>query len=370
MLLQSFLRQNGIEAITLPPYNVKIKRHGIFNNLVLFKYDQIESPMGDPMVQTCRGIILDEANDWAVVCRPYDKFFNAGEGHAAQINWSYAKCFEKLDGSLMNIYYYHGEWHVSSSGMPDAAGPVNLGTTTFRELFWNLWKQLGYRMPINTDLTYCFELMTPQNRVIVPIEKSRIVLHGIRCKHTGMEFDIDPTADHFGWEKAKCFPLNSITAIVEAANALNPMESEGYVVVDNLFRRIKVKSPQYVALAHIKDSMSERRMVEIVRSNEFSEFLVYFKEYKPLYDAIKNNYDKLVNDLESAWEQNQNIPVQKDFAMAIKDRDFSSVLFGMRNNKFNSVKDGLVNTNIKYLTEYLTDGLDIGSLFNSELINA
>ena len=42
--------------------------------------------MDNPIVQQARGIILDEAKDWKVVARPYDKFFNLGEGNAAPID--------------------------------------------------------------------------------------------------------------------------------------------------------------------------------------------------------------------------------------------------------------------------------------------
>ena len=31
---------------------------------------------------------------------------------------------EKLDGSLCVAYYYQGDWHVATTGTPDAGGPV------------------------------------------------------------------------------------------------------------------------------------------------------------------------------------------------------------------------------------------------------
>lgn len=357
--LIQYLKQNGIQSL-IDEFKVNAKRHGTYNNLVLLKYDQIETPRNE-VTNQCRGCVINETT-MEYVARPYDRFFNYGEGHAANINWARAKCYNKLDGSLTNVYNYNGEWHVSTSGMPDANGPVNLGSITFRELFWNLWNQLGYRLPNNTDLTYCFELMTPQNRVIVPVNQSRIVLHGVRCKQTGMEFDPESIANDMGWEVVESFPLYTIDDIVAAAANINPMEQEGYVVVDNEFRRIKVKSPQYVALAHIKDSMSERRMVEIIRTNEASEFLAFFKEYQALYDALKKPYDALVMKLEASWNQNCDTEGQKEFALKVKDQPFSSILFGLRNKKIQSVREGLKETNIRYLTEHLMQGIDINEV--------
>ncbi len=40
------------------------------------------------------------------------------------------------------------------------------------------------------------------------------------------------------------------------------MESEGYIVCDRDFNRVKVKSPQYVAIAHLRESFSARRLLK------------------------------------------------------------------------------------------------------------
>lgn len=55
------------------------------------------------MQRECRGLVLDEAKDWAVVAMPYTRFFNYGERWASCIDWATAKVFEKMDGSLMTM---------------------------------------------------------------------------------------------------------------------------------------------------------------------------------------------------------------------------------------------------------------------------
>ena len=50
------------------------------------------------------------------VCRPFDKFFNVGEVNAADIDWSTAQVREKVDGSLMKIWFDNGDWHLSTNG--------------------------------------------------------------------------------------------------------------------------------------------------------------------------------------------------------------------------------------------------------------
>lgn len=116
-------------------YRLLCKFHQKHPNLCLLKYDQSRSafqvcfqiPFFDisqhRVVQECRGIILDSSQNWEVISWPYLKFFNYGEKYCHTIDWPSARVFEKLDGSLATLYWYKSEWHVSSSGVPDASKP-------------------------------------------------------------------------------------------------------------------------------------------------------------------------------------------------------------------------------------------------------
>jgi tRNA splicing ligase len=94
-LVVDFLRSGGTLADLAARYFIKATRHRQKPHLVLLKYDQINSPFAEPIVRECRGIILDEASNWRVVSRSFDKFFNHGEGHAATIDWSTARVYRR-----------------------------------------------------------------------------------------------------------------------------------------------------------------------------------------------------------------------------------------------------------------------------------
>src|SRR5271154_4502894 len=98
--VQKFLRDGGTLDVLVEKFVLDIRRHPEYPNLVLLKYSQIDSPFSEEIVRECRGIILDQKNNWNVVCFSMLKFFNHGEGHAAPIDWSTAKVREKIDGSL------------------------------------------------------------------------------------------------------------------------------------------------------------------------------------------------------------------------------------------------------------------------------
>lgn len=121
--IQQKLFTKEISLEELPEaYGIDVRRHSQFSNLVMLKYNQINADMTSAIVRECRGLILDEANDWKVVSFPFAKFFNAEEPNAAKIDWKSAVVQEKLDGSIMSMYWYNGQWRVASNGSPDAGG--------------------------------------------------------------------------------------------------------------------------------------------------------------------------------------------------------------------------------------------------------
>lgn len=67
------------------------------DDYVLLKYNQIQSDFNLPIVRECRGVILYKRT-LEVVCRPFDKFGNYGEGYCPEIDWSTARVQEKIDG--------------------------------------------------------------------------------------------------------------------------------------------------------------------------------------------------------------------------------------------------------------------------------
>jgi len=350
--LIAFIKEHGLEYLS-NKYFINVKRHKDYPNLVLLKYNQLESPLGVKIVQQCRGIILDSDDNWKVISYPYDKFFNYGEGHAAEIDWENARVYEKLDGSLMTVYHYDLGWHVATSGTPDASGEVMNTEMTFEKLFWKVWDELGYVLPTDENVCYMFEMMTPYNRIVVRHQENRIVLHGARRLSDFRELNPVVEGHNHQWETVKTFPLTSWDEIIEASKSLDPMESEGYVVADTNYNRVKVKSPQYVALAHIKDTFSTRRILEIVRTNENEEFLSYYPEYAGIYWEIRCKYERLLGQIEGAYDAIKGIDDRKSFALLAKDFKFSGALFGMKFGNLKSFKDYLADMQIKYLEDWL-----------------
>jgi hypothetical protein len=357
--LQSYLRNSPHHPdVTLKlltdELGIKVKRHPSCVNLVLFKYDQIESPMGNPIVQECRGIILDQDRDWEVVSFPFVKFFNSSEHLAAEIDWSTASVLEKIDGSLMSLYCYKGIWRVASSGTPDAGGDVQGLQITFGELFWDIYHATNMKtFDMNPTKTYMFEMTSPYNRIVVPHKESKLTLIGIRDNVTLQEESVSTGPEE--WPKVKSFSLTSAAEVDASFESFQGINQEGYVVVDGNFNRVKCKHPQYVALHHMRGngSFTMKRALALILGGEVEEVLGYFPEWKPSVDSIQTKLESLIGELEVAYERIKDLPLQKDFAAVATQARCPSVLFLVRAKKADSIKEGVSSMRIESLMEVL-----------------
>lgn len=368
--LQKFLRSNPISLLE-EKYAIKATRHSQYPNLVLFKYNQIESPFGERIVRECRGIILDELNDWAIVARPFDKFFNYGEGHAAQIDWSTSVVQEKVDGSLCTLYPYKDGWHIATSGTPDAGGEVNGFNFSFADLFWKTLNEYDVVLPEKEiGVCFMFELTSQYNKVVVRHSKPGLTLLGARDLKTQQEmnpaealkllhsWDVERRSDSRRTfdklEAVKEFSLNSFEEILATFPSIDPLSQEGYVVVDANFNRVKVKSPAYVALHHMKDGLSSMRaLVQVALNGEIDEVGVAFPEYLEELINIKSKLFDLVVELETAYDKIKHIPVQKDFALQAVTTRCSSALFAVRSGKSPSIRAHLQQMNVDSVVSLL-----------------
>ena len=126
-----YLKMHSLEKLK-NEFGIIVKE---YPDLYVLNYDQIESPKTHPIVQECRGLILDK--NYNIVSRSFDRFFNYGENNTGEnCNFSKCKIFEKLDGSLINVYYYNENWNVSTRGTAYAESYVGGYGITFKKLVY------------------------------------------------------------------------------------------------------------------------------------------------------------------------------------------------------------------------------------------
>ena len=330
--IQTLLRTQTDALAQLKTLGVEPKAHPQWPNLLQFTYDQIAASehKSHPVVVESRGLILDQDQNWRVVAQPFTRFFNQGETGAADIDWSTARVQEKLDGSLMIVYWYAGAWQVATKGSPDAGGNVGEHSFTFAELFWRTWQdQYSDVNALIPGWTYCFELTSQYNRIVTQQSDNtgNLTLIGVRDQD-GAEHPVALWAHC--WDVVREFALTSVADVLAAADALDPAYQEGYVVVDQHWRRIKIKSPRYVLIHHLKDSLHTRGLVELVQRGEDSEVFAYFPDLRVRYDQILAQMHSLGQEIDQWFIQVAvSNTSRKNFALAAQAQVPTPVLGAM-----------------------------------------
>jgi hypothetical protein len=329
---------NWREILSKPPYSLCISDDGDFIMLI---YSQYDSDFANELVRECRGLILDR--NYRAVCVPFFKFANYGESYADEVDWRTALVEEKIDGSLIKVWNYNGKWIISTNGTIFAEKALigsqydtesNARFDNYGELFKKAAEIAGLDITsLNPQYTYMFELCSPYSRIVVPHEAIKIYHIGTRDNVTYKELEID-----IGIAKPKKYICNNLTDLIEMASKLRYCE-EGYVVKDRNYCRIKVKSPSYVAVHHLVSDMSDKRLLELIRRNETSEFLVYFPEYKHYIDNLSNKIYDLCSCIDHFLEEkvlNSHFETRRDFANVVTRTKFPAFFFSYYDKKVNS----------------------------------
>ena len=297
---------NWMDIIQEEPYFIKIKRDGDY---ILLEYNQLASDFNEPLVRECRGSIFrQEGAEWVCVCYPFSKFGNVGEAYVPKINWETAIVTEKIDGSLMKMWYDRDKWHLSTNGTIDAfKAPLGDFGMSFGDYFCEILatnfsgccmtdidaeRAFGFLcQSLDKRLCYMFEMVGPKNRVVIEYEEPCIYLLGARDMTTFEEVDINFYFRHACLRVPEQYHLRTLEDCIAAAEKMSKDE-EGFVVCDGFFNRVKIKSPEYLIAAQLRNNgvITRRRLLQIIWDGKLDDFVSYCPTYKAEAEAMLDKY--------------------------------------------------------------------------------
>ena len=351
-------------------------------------YDQLESKEDQLLSQQCRGCILtcDDGRsllpeaDLAltgrsqfdhicpgktnIICCGMFRFFNYGQGAAANINFNDPNIaiMEKMDGTLCLTYYDNvvNEWYIATRSCPEADIEIDSGFYTFRTLFEKaLFETIGatfdgFTSKLNKNITYCFELTSPFNTIVVKYSNARITFLAARDLLTMQELS---PADVYvcGIPVVRAYTFTCVSDIVEWVSSRNPLEHEGVVVKDSNYNRVKIKNASYVAFSRARDVLgsSERNCLELILQGKEDDVIPALpQEIVDRILNIKNNLIKMINKYDEAYIELKNKAElmnpgdRKTFALLVKERAdlWSAPFFMIYSNKADDIKDFMMRT--------------------------
>ena len=297
----------------------------------------------------CRSLILDR-HTLGVVARGFDRFFNQGEcpEFYSDFDITRSEVFEKEDGSLIPVWFnaYDNRWEIATRSMIFAEGEHVMGGTFRYKVIaaFGCASEEDFQKKAASNflksVTYIFEYVSPENRIVRRYEKAEMVLLAIRCLADGSYFqryNLEREADMMkvnglNVRAVKQFNLGSFDEILAAIKELPALE-EGYVCFDPVSgKRVKIKNPSYVAIHQIRGEgqLSMKRVYALVLENDHEEYLTYYPEdraaFQPAIDAVK----RMEYNIAATWNTVKDVEDQKGFALRVKNFSFSGVMFEAR----------------------------------------
>ena len=354
MDLLEFIQENQNWEELLEEKHIKIRHEG---DLALFKYGT-KADFSDEIVRNCRGHIIDLVN-MKYVCRPFLKFGNYYESYIPEIDWKTAQIQEKIDGSIVKLWFYDGAWRWSSNSVIYAQD-CYLHHGEF-SMSWLIRDAENYKdIPfdkLNKEYTYIFELVSPYNRIVINYPRTYLYHTGTINNSTGQEYIVD-----IGIEHPKTYKIanRSLESVLQKAKEFDTLH-EGFIVCDGSFNRVKVKTEEYLRLHYsMTNKLSEKQALETLQANdeealyaiksniELAPDMLYY-EYK--YAVLKKEITHYISYAMALYQQLKCD--RKAFALSLEDSPYKIFAFKAIDNPAIGVSERLRDITIPLLKKLI-----------------
>ncbi len=277
----------------------------------------------DAVTSMCRGLVVDD--DENIRARSFNKFHNVEEQrHAATDKY---EVFEKLDGSLILLFYYDGDWQVASRDSFTSSQ-----ARTASEIL------LGHNLDsLDTSLTYCFEILYAENRIVVDYQGRRDLVFLAAFRPDGTEVPQTQQVGVAGFPVVRRYDgLDHFEQIKE----LDWPNSEGFVVRFSNGERVKVKFQTYCDLQKTVSNLNETTVWEWFSSGRNIETTLegvpdeWHSWLRDMWADLAMRYAAIVDAAREEAAQLEGTPRKTAaFALATKNNPRKSLIFMLLDEK-------------------------------------
>jgi RNA ligase len=244
--------------------HVTVRRHG---DLLIFSYNTMATyaERWNFFERVSRGLIINFKTG-EIVARPFDKFFNWGEG-GRFTSAPIVSITEKMDGSLGILYRHEGQYKISTRGKIDSE--QSLWASNFLNQHYSL-------DGLADELTLMFEIIYPENRIILNYgERQDLVLLAGRNRFTGDYLPLSTVrdlAERYGFSLPIVYEFGEIDTMLADLDA-KEKDFEGYVAEFADGQRFKFKGRRYLELAKMISSLSYTTVRKAMENNRLETML-------------------------------------------------------------------------------------------------
>ena len=278
-----------------------------------------------------RGLVV-ESNTGKIIGRPLKKFFNFEEHYGPLPGGSY-EIREKVDGSLIILFYYNNNWMFATKGSFVSEQSLEA------KLIWN---EKYSDVELDKDYSYLFEVIYPNNRIVVDYGPRRdlVFLAKINTKTAEERFPYQDAVE-YPFSVPEFYGLHSGKENPIALRLLEEPNKEGFVLrYHGSGLLLKLKFYEYLRLHKIMTGFTEKNIWESLMKGGRSE-LINILERVP--DEFYQWADKIANELEKKFALIEhealvdfvNIPdgTRAEKAEYIKKTKHPHILFAMLDKK-------------------------------------
>lgn len=254
------------------------------------------------VTDVCRGLIVDRSGN--IVARPFRKFWNLNDDRhpettIANLPASSPLITRKMDGSLGIGYIINGEASIATRG-----------SFTSDQAWWatRYIKEHPFIWP--SGFTPLFEIIYPENQIVVKYDYSRLVLLALVDNRTGEEFDYFSLCDIASFNSYKV--VESFNRPLEECVSEDDPNEEGYVASwsrpGSTPLRVKIKYETYCRLHKLLTQTSPKAIWEILSEGKDIESILVecpeeFKQWaNGQASAIEDSYWRLMRLTREAYD--------------------------------------------------------------------
>jgi len=261
-----------------------------------------------------------DKNDWELFCRAYPKFWNLGEGIPVDDFVSEHKpyaSFEKMDGSLILFGRINGKVIAKSKTS------INSDQAKMAQDIYDNNKSIksAVNYMINLGITPVFELVGPDNVIVLRYDENKLVLLGQVDNDNG---NVVPAGllekRKYSVDVAEVYKHNW-DELLEIKETSKP-NIEGFVVLTEDGEMVKVKVNSYIQLHHLKDSVNNvKSLALLILDDNLDDLIGSFQDDQKTVDyivemqeKIGHKYNHLVAMVEEYTNKNKELD-RKEFAI-------------------------------------------------------
>lgn len=298
---------------------VREQQHPYFDLSILNYTEKAQfDGLWNDVTSQCRGLIVNSHDK--VIARPYDKFHNYSDADNQYLD-SPATITDKMDGSLGIYWEYNGDYGIATRGSFTSDQALH-GTYLMKTRYKSFLNEMG------ADLTYLFEIIYPENRIVLNYGFDDLVLLGARDIQEGYTVPPESLTEWRG-RRTTTFRYKTLREALEAPQRVN---AEGYVVsFPHNEHRIKIKQADYIALHKIVTGLTKRRVWENMKAGKTLEEMCgivpdeWHDWLKKVYKEIVMNFRVHEVSIDSDYRQIRK-QLDKDFGKDMWSRkDFAEL---------------------------------------------